>query len=440
MDAKPVRRGPWWVVAQVLSSAGSAAVGAAGRVRAVRWPPLLVPLRTRNYRLLWAGVTVSWIGDNFQLVALPVLILDLTHRPAIVGTVLMAEALPRAALMVGGGVLIDRAGARRVMLLSSTLAGGVAAAAAALTAAGAIAVWHLYVFAAALGAASALLMPAGNTLLPEVLPAAQVRSGNALRSLAFQGARFVAPPLAGVAVALAGPAAAFGVNAASFFVAVLLLRLVRLAAPRAAPRTASALADLREGVRALRRDAPTWVIFVIVVIWSLGYGGATLVGMPVLAKLALAGGDPGVGVLFGALGVGALAGSIAVGAVPAVPRPGLAFSLGVIGSGIALALAGSAPALWVAAAWLAVSGVLFGICPIVGWTLVQTRAPAPVRGRIVALITLGITGLQPLSLALAGVAGDALGPRSLLVAGAAIAAVSGIYGLSQRALRDVEWT
>src|SRR5439155_1654048 len=83
---------------------------------------------------------------------------------------------------------------------------------------------------------------------------------------------------------------------------------------------------------------------------------------------------------------------------PNLPRPGLTFSLAVIGSGLSLAIVGLAPALWIAAVWLAVSGVLFGICPVIGWTLVQTRAPAPVRSRVVALITLGITGLQPLPL------------------------------------------
>jgi exopolyphosphatase/pppGpp-phosphohydrolase len=70
-------------------------------------------------------------------------------------------------------------------------------------------------------------------------------------------------------------------------VAVVFLRLVRLAATHAAPRTASMLADLRQGFHALRQDSATWVIFVVVVIWSLGNSGATLVGMPVLAKLAL---------------------------------------------------------------------------------------------------------------------------------------------------------
>jgi MFS family permease len=175
------------------------------------------------------------------------------------------------------------------------------------------------------------------------------------------------------------------------------------------------------------------------VIWSLG-AGATVVGIPVLAKLVLAAGDRGIGVLFGAFGLGMLTGSLVAGAVPNVPRPGAVFCLGVVGSGLSLAVAGLAPTLWGAAAWLALSGAMDGLCPIIGWTLVQTRAPAHLRGRTVALITFGLAGLQPVSLALAGVLGDALGPRTLLVAGGVIAGVAGLYGLSRAALRDVRWT
>jgi hypothetical protein len=197
--------------------------------------------------------------------------------------------------------------------------------------------------------------------------------------------------------------------------------------------------ELQAGFGALRRDPPTWAIFVVVAAGNLGFVGATLVGIPVLAKLELAAGDPGVGALFGAFGAGALAGAVVVGVVPAVPRPGAVLCLGVTGCGLALAGAAAAPTLWAAAAWLALAGALDGICPVIGWTLVQTRTPAPVRGRAVALVTLGLVGLQPLSLALAGVAGEALGARTLLAAGGAVVGLAGLYGLSRRALREVTW-
>jgi MFS family permease len=161
-----------------------------------------------------------------------------------------------------------------------------------------------------------------------------------------------------------------------------------------------------------------------------------MVGIPVLAKLALAAGDREVGILFGAFGAGALVGTLIAGGVPALPRPGAVLGLGVLGAGLATAAAGLAQTVWTAAAWLAMSGLLVSVGPVIGWTFVQTRTPAAMRGRVVALLTLSVAGLQPLALALAGFTGDALGPRTLLVAGGAIASLSGVYGLSRKALRD----
>src|SRR5204862_7641892 len=83
--------------------------------------PLLAPLRVPNFALLWAGNAVSLAGDQFQLVALAVLALDLTGSTAVLGTVLAVEAVPRALLMLVGGVAVDRFQPRRVMLAANTL-------------------------------------------------------------------------------------------------------------------------------------------------------------------------------------------------------------------------------------------------------------------------------------------------------------------------------
>ena len=420
------------------TTAGRAApAGAAPPAVRRGWLTLFAPLGGRPFRLLWACLVISLVGDGFQAVALPVLVLDLTGRPGAVGAVLAAEAVPRVALLLGGGLLIDRYGARAVMLASALLSGAVVALLAALTGGGAVAVWHLYVVAATLGAAAALFLPAASAIIPELVPAGQVRSANALRTLAFNAARVAGPLLAGVAIAAAGPAAAFWANAASFFGAAACL--VPLRAPAAARgRAASVLGGLAEGVRTLRRDAVVWHIFVIVVVWNLGHVGATFVGIPVLATLALGGGERGVGLLFGAYGAGALLGSLLAGGAPSVPRPGAVFCLGTAGTGLAMAAAGLAPGLGAAAACLALAGACVGVCPVIGWTLVQTRTPAAVRGRTIAMITLGIAGLQPASLALAGAAGEALGPRALLVAGGVIPLLAGLS--SRASLRRVEWT
>src|SRR3954468_2519924 len=77
------------------------------------------PLRTRHFRNLWLGSTVSLIGDQFYLVALPWLVLELTGSGLAVGTMLMVAAVPRAVLMLMGGALSDRFAPRRILLATT---------------------------------------------------------------------------------------------------------------------------------------------------------------------------------------------------------------------------------------------------------------------------------------------------------------------------------
>src|SRR5579871_310407 len=79
------------------------------------------PIFNREYRYLWIGNTISLCGDQFFLVALPWLILQLTGSGAVLGSILMVEAIPRAGLMLIGGVMTDRFSPRRIMILTAVL-------------------------------------------------------------------------------------------------------------------------------------------------------------------------------------------------------------------------------------------------------------------------------------------------------------------------------
>src|SRR6476620_12409623 len=78
------------------------------------------PLRERNFRMLWAGSAISAVGDQFYLVALPWVVLQLTGSAVAVGTILMAVAIPRAVLMLFGGALTDRISARKIMMSAAS--------------------------------------------------------------------------------------------------------------------------------------------------------------------------------------------------------------------------------------------------------------------------------------------------------------------------------
>jgi hypothetical protein len=350
--------------------------------------------------------------------------------------VLGAQAVPRALLMLAGGVAADRFRPRTVMLAGYVAEGLLVLALTAVLAGGWLAHWHLYAYGVASGVALAFAIPAGQALVPALVPSGQLRGANALYSLNFNFASSVFPPLAGVLVARLGSVPAFAFNALSFVVAAGAVAAIRAAGvPRAGHQHAGALAQLREGVAVARADRAVWAAILGVTLFSLGYSGAALVGLPALAKLALDAGTEGIGILFGALGAGAVVGSVLMGSLRALPRPGLTGGLAVLAQGVAMALVAATPGVWAAVPLLVIAGLLRAAAANTFITLVQGRAPAAARGRVMSLLFLGANGLAPLSLAAGGLLGDAFGPRVLVAAGGVVVALAGAYALSQREFR-----
>src|SRR5690242_8308386 len=213
----------------------------------------------RDFRLLFGGSSVSALGDQFTLVALPWLVLRLTGSPAALGLVLAAMALPRAIFMLIGGAMVDRLSARRILLLARGANALLVALLAGLVLTGAIAMPAIYVIALGIGLATAFAYPAGSALLPQLVAPAQLAPANAFFMGMRQLSLFVGPALAGLVIGThAGHGAAearglglaFVIDAASFLASLASLWLIRTPADgqsRAMGR--GVLADVAAGVR-----------------------------------------------------------------------------------------------------------------------------------------------------------------------------------------------
>jgi hypothetical protein len=127
-----------------------------------------------------------------------------------------------------------------------------------------------------------------------------------------------------------------------------------------------------------------------------------------------------------------------MGSLPRLPRQGLVAGAVLTGVGLCLVLVAAAPSVAAAVPVLVVSGVLRAATANTYITLVQGRAPAAARGRVMALFWLGVNGLAPLSLGVGGVLGAVLGPRALLVTGGVLVALAGVYSLAQREFREAD--
>ncbi len=204
-------------------------------------------LRHRDFRLLWLANSASVIGDRIVTVALALFVIGLTGSATDLGLVLAAYGLPFIAFLLVGGVVADRLPRHRLAVATDLVRGALHALLAVLIVTGEVRVWHLVAIGVVFGTAEAFYRPAVCGLLPQTVPEDEIQEANAATSLLQNVADVAGPALATALVLGFSPAAAFGLDAATFLVSAALLVRVR---PRARGRAAG-----RDGRRGRSRRA-----------------------------------------------------------------------------------------------------------------------------------------------------------------------------------------
>lgn len=397
-------------------------------------PALLRPLRIRDFRLLFAGETVSVLGDQFHFVALTWLALQLTGSGLVLGTVLMTAAIPRAVFMLVGGAFSDRFSPRMLMLVSNAIRGVVVGVLAALVLTGRAELWHLYVLAGTFGVVDAFFYPALNTIVPMLVPERQLSPANALVQGAQQITGLVGPALAGAMIAIVQTGPAFVIDAASFMVAAFALLLIRGGRRTADPvedgQRPGVLSTIAGGVRAAWADPAVRSMVLLTAAFNFAFTGPISVGLAFLADHRFDGGSAAFGLLFSAFGGGAVLGAIAAGSIARPRRLGTILMFIAFALGIGLALIGLAPSLPIALGIIAVMGVLIGFINVQAIAWLQARIPDELRGRVMSLVTLGSVGLAPVSLAIAGALIDLGAVTLVFIAAGAIVILAASAGVA----------
>ncbi|MFC5581388.1 MFS transporter [Rhodanobacter terrae] len=369
-----------------------------------------------RFTLLFGGSTISAIGDQFTLVALPWLVLKLTGDPAALGLVLAAMALPRAAFMLIGGAVVDRMSPRRVLLGARGINTLLVSLLAVLVLAGAIHMWMIYVLALGIGLSTAFAYPAGSAILPQLIQPQQLQPANALFMGMRQLSMIVGPAIAGLLISTgahaghgmddsAGLGLAFGIDAVSFLFSLGSLMLIRIHSDRH-PKVpvGSVLANVASGIRHIWADLPLRAFILYAAVVSVFVGGPIQVGLPVLADTRLDLGAASLGILMTANGGGMLLGSFLSGVAAKLVRGRLGLMVLGIDSlaGLALATMALVHSTLAGAALLASVGVLAGIAQIAIVSWIQRRVAPEMMGRTMSVLMFTFMGLGPLSAAIAG--------------------------------------
>jgi MFS family permease len=416
--------------------------------------PLWRPLSRRDFRLLFVGQSVSLFGDQFYLVALTWLTLQLTGSGLALGTVLMVGGAARGVFQLVGGAVSDRLSLRAILLFSNVVRALVSAALTAVILFGVTRYWHLIVLSLVFGLVDAFFHPAFLAFIPRLIEKDQLTAGNALMRGTNRLMGMIGPAAAGLVIYKVSMASAFALDAATFVFAAATVWMMREPRLPASPelelnREESAtlkglLGSISQGLKYAWRDPLIRTLLVFVAAVEFSFVGASGVGLAVLARNRFSGGDatsPGGGAAFAtilsALGAGALIGMIVAGSIQ-MPRrrgelvAGLSFVIG-----LGLLLLGFAPNVLTAAIVFGFVGLGGGMANIIILAWIQSRTDSHMLGRVMALVMFAVSVIEPLSLALAGFVADFNVTLMFAIAGGILLATS-VLSLASRTLRTAD--
>ena len=400
---------------------------------------LLAPLRHRDFRLLWAGMTVSLLGDGVFLVAMAWQAYELWNAPAALSILGIGMTVPTIAFLLPAGILSDRLDRRLVMLWADIGRAVVIGALAVLALTGVLTFWQLVIVVAFYGVGTAFFTPAFEAVVPDIVPAASQPAANSLdqfvRPIAL---RLVGPALGGALVAGLGTGTAFSLDAASFAASTLAVWAIRPPRHERSEEAESPRKAMMEGLRFVRRRVWLWGTLLSAAIAYLAFLGPAEVLLPYVVKNELDASAGDLGLVFAAGGIGAIGGAVFMGQW-GHPRRDVTVMYAVwTVATLAVAGYGLATSSWQLMIACLVFNALETAGTIIWATIKQRHVPASMLGRVSSLDWLISTGLLPLSFALTAPVAALVGARATLVGAALIGGVVTLGALFLPGMRAIE--
>jgi MFS family permease len=387
-------------------------------------PGAFAPLDNTLFRVLWISTVVGNIGSFMRDVASQWLVTDLSPSPAAVALIQAAGTLPIFFFAIPAGVLTDILDRRKFLIAVQLLLAVVSLTMGLLAWSGTVSVWDLTLLTFLGGTGAALMLPTWQAIVPELVPASELKAAIALNSLGINIARSLGPALGGLTLALAGASMTYGFAVLSNLCVIAALVCWKrpmndLGAPR--EHFGGALkAGLRYAVASPEMHRILWRTVVFFV-----FGSAVWALMPVVARYQMAGGPAFYGLMLGFTGAGAIAGAFLL------PMARAKLGADILVLAASLLMAATSAALAMTSQQAAALAIMF--CLGLAWiavlvtlnTTMQSVLPNWVRGRGLALYFMAFNGaMAGGSLVWGGVA-QAIGtPFALLSSAACLAVVA----------------
>ena len=394
-----------------------------------RYNTIFRSLRYRNYRLFFAGQSISLIGTWMQRLAMPWLVYHMTGSAFLLGAVSFAGQIPSFLLSPLAGVLTDRLNRYRVLLVSQILSMIQAFILAWLSLSGSIQIWQIVALSIFLGCINAFDVPSRHSFVIDMLENKEdLGNAIALNSLMFNGARLIGPSIAGLILASAGEGICFLINALSFIFVVASLLMMKLRVKEINHGPSIMLRDLREGLRYTFGFPPIKHLILLLGLVSL-MGMSYSVLMPVFAKEILHGESHTYGFLMGAAGFGALLGALFLASRKTVLTLGRTVPGAAILFGTGLMLMSFSKSFVLSLVLMMFIGLGMMMQAASSNTILQTITDDDKRGRVMSFYTMAVMGTAPFGSLLAGTMAKVIGTPLTMLSGGIATIIGGLFFL-----------
>lgn len=401
---------------------------------------VLSPLKHRDFRLLAGGSLVSLLGDGVFRVTIAIQVLAIRNDALALSLVASCWAVSQFVVLPAGGWAADRFQRRTVMVVADVVRASALGVLAALSLSGGIALWHLCVLGAVVGAANGFFNPTATSLVPDLLPREDLERANAFLGVARPLMLWIVGPFVGASVVAAGgPGAALGIDALTFLVSGALLTGIARR-PVGAPGDGSGTGgwrrtrdDLSEGLRYVRSRPWAWAWILATALGTLVYSGGFDVLLPTLLINDLGFDETQtartLAYAFAAGGAGSVVASTYLGQRG---LPGRFLTTLFLAQGVSMAaVAGFSlvRASWQVAAFGLVIFTSSALIEVTSATMFQRLVPRRLLGRVASLDWMASVGLAPVGFVLAGQLGALTTPR-VAIAGMATTGLVGVIWLA----------
>jgi MFS transporter, DHA1 family, staphyloferrin A biosynthesis exporter len=395
-------------------------------------------LRYQDYRYLWSGTLMMSAGQWVQQVTLGWLLYDLTGNSMLLGALNGLRALPFLVTGPMAGVAADRMDRRKLLLRTQWVLIVTAILFGALVASPFLHVWHIFLFTLITGVAWTITEPVRMSVIPSVVPKAELANAIALNSGGFNLMKVIGPALGGALIAWIGAAENFFLQAAAYIGVLGMIYRIHIPASRAETRHATAYANLKEGF------AYVWHTPAVLALMTLAYVPRVFAVpyqtlMPVFQKDVLQIGPDGLGLLMAAPGVGAVIAVMTLASLSKrIKRQGLFLLVSIVVLGFFLVLFSQITWFPLALVTLVIVGAFQMFFLASTATILQLIVPDELRGRVLSLYMLD-RGFMPLGALFAGATAHFIGaPTTVAIMGAIVIVLTGIVAWRIPAIRRLE--